>query len=64
VGWQLRDNVEWSLNIESKSFVELTLSWFSFPFIRIDNIPLLIKLSVLVPDDDVSVFCINTTLDV
>jgi hypothetical protein len=60
----LGNDVEWSLNIESESFIELSLSWFSLPFINIDNVPLLVKFTVLVPGDDVSVFSINTTLDV
>jgi hypothetical protein len=43
--WQLSDNVEVSFNIETKVCVELSFYWFSFPFISIDNIPLLVKCS-------------------
>jgi len=37
-----RDNVEWSFNVKSEIFVEFSLSWFTLPFISIDNIPLLV----------------------
>ena len=62
--WQLGDNVEISLNIKTESFIELSLSWFSLPFINIDNIPLLVNLTIFSIDLDVSVFSINTSLDI
>jgi len=62
--WELGDNVEISLNIETESLIELTLSWFSLPFINIDDVPLLVDSSVLVIDHDVSVLSINCTLDI
>jgi hypothetical protein len=60
----VRNNVEISFNIKAILFVEFTLNWISLPFISIDNIELLIDLSVFVPDNDVSVFSINTTLNI
>jgi uncharacterized membrane protein len=47
--------VEWSLNIESEVFVELSLLWFTLVFIDIDNIPKLVSLSVASADDNVLV---------
>jgi hypothetical protein len=44
--WQLRDNVEVSLNIESELFVKLSLTWLTLPLVDVNNIPLLIDLSV------------------
>ena len=53
--WELGDNVEVSLDIESESVTELSLSWLTLPFISIDNVPLLVDLSVFVMNNDVSV---------
>lgn len=47
--------MEWSLNIESEVFVELSLLWFTLVFIDIDNIPKLVSLSVASADDNVLV---------
>jgi hypothetical protein len=54
--WQLRNNVEVSLNVKTEVFIELTLSWFSLPFINVDDVPLLVDFTVLSMDDNVSVF--------
>ena len=62
--WQLGDNVEISLNIKTESLIELSLSWFSLPFINVNNIPLLVNLTIFGIDLDVSVFSINTSLDI
>jgi len=43
VGWELRDNVEWSFNVKTKLFVEFSFHWISLPFIKIDDIPLLVE---------------------
>jgi hypothetical protein len=53
--WEFGDNVEVSLDIESESVTELSLSWLTLPFISIDNVPLLVDLSMFVMNDDVSV---------
>jgi hypothetical protein len=57
-------NIEWSFNIETELFVEFSLSWFSLPFINIDDIPLLIDSSMSVVNNDVSIFSIYISLDV
>jgi hypothetical protein len=57
-------DVECSFNIETESLIELTLLWFTLPLVSIDNIELLVDLTVSVPGNDVSVFSINTTLDI
>jgi len=62
--WQLRDDVEWSFDIESESLVDFSLDWFSLPFINIHDVPLLVDTLMSVPDNDVSVFSINTTVDI
>jgi len=36
-----RLDVEWSLDVKSIFFIEFSLSWFTRPFISIDNFPLL-----------------------
>jgi hypothetical protein len=60
--WKCRNNVEISLNIETESLIKLTLSRLSFPFIYINNIPLLMDLVILLIDSNVSVFLIDSTL--
>jgi hypothetical protein len=57
----LRDNVEWSFNIETEVFVEFSFLWIFWILISIDDVPLLVDLSMLVVDNDVSVFSINST---
>jgi hypothetical protein len=54
--WQLRNNVEVSLNVKTEVLIELTLGWFSLPFINVDDVPLLVDFTVLSMDDNVSVF--------
>jgi hypothetical protein len=56
--------VEISLNIQTEFFVELSLLWFIFHVISIDNIPLLVQSSVFVPDNDVSVLLIFVSMDI
>jgi hypothetical protein len=59
------DNMEWSLNVESKFFVKFTLGWLSLPLVNVDNVPLLMDLSVLgFIALDVSAFCIGSTLNI
>jgi hypothetical protein len=55
--------MEVSLNVKTELLVELSLSWFSLPFISVDNIPWLVESVVLVLDFNVSVFSINIALD-
>jgi hypothetical protein len=54
--WELGYNVEVSLNIKTEVLIEFSLSWFTLPFISIDDVPLLVDLTVLSMDDNVSVF--------
>ena len=61
VFFQLRNNVEWSLNKETEVFVKFSLLWFLWIFINIDDVPLLVDLSMFVVDNDVSVLSINST---
>jgi hypothetical protein len=62
--WQLRNNVEISFNVKTELLVKFTLSWFSFPFISIDNVPLLVNSAVFSIDLNVSIFSINCTLNI
>jgi hypothetical protein len=63
VSFHFRNDVEWSLDIEAEFFIELSFSWFSLPFISVDNVPLLPETVLLFIDANVSVFSINITLD-
>jgi hypothetical protein len=56
--------VEWSLNIKTEVLVELTLLWLLWVFVSIDNVPLLVDLSMFVVNNNVSVFSINITLNI
>jgi hypothetical protein len=57
-------NVEGSINIETIFFVKLTLGWFSLPLISIDNIELLVDLSMSGVGNDVSVLSVLSTLNI
>jgi len=63
VVWKFGDDVEVSLNKESESFVELSLGWFSLPFISVDNVPLLVDLLLIVVNNNVSVLRIRSALN-
>jgi hypothetical protein len=62
--WQLRDNVEWSFNIESEIFIEFSLLGESFPLVTVDNIPLLVATIMLVPYNNLSVLSILSSVDI
>jgi hypothetical protein len=51
--------VEVFLNNESEFLIEFSLSWFSLPFINIDDVPLLVKSVVSTVYSNVSVLLIN-----
>jgi hypothetical protein len=57
-------NVEWSFNNEAPFRTHLTLLWFWFGFININNIPLLVESVVSVPSNDSPILCIKSTLDI
>jgi len=59
------DDMEWSFDVKSILFVELSLGWFTLPCVNIDNIPLLMDLSVLgFIALNVSSFVISRTLNI
>jgi len=62
--WQLRNDIEWSFNIEAELLVIFSLLWFFWIYISIDHIPLLVNLTMLVPDLDVSVLSINASVNI
>jgi hypothetical protein len=63
VFFHLRDNMEVFFNNESIFFIELSFSWFSLPFINVDDVPLLVKPVVSRVNTNVSVFSINVSLN-
>ena len=60
----IRNDVEVSFNIKTELFIELTLYWFLWILINIDDIPLLVDMVVLIPDNDVSVLFIFVSVNV
>jgi hypothetical protein len=63
VAWKLRNNVEVCIDPKTEIFVQFSLFWLSLPLISVDDVPLLIDLSVLWSGFNVSVFSINISLD-
>jgi hypothetical protein len=59
--FQLGYDMEISFDIQTEIFVQFSLSWFTLPLINIDDVPLLVDLSMFVPNNDVSVFLIDST---
>jgi hypothetical protein len=55
------NNMEVHVNNESIVSVPLSLSWFSLPVFGVDELPLLVSLSIELVHEDVSVFGINCT---
>jgi len=64
LAWQGSYDVEVSLNVKTELLVQLSLSWFVWVFISIDNLPSLVNLSVSLVNNDVSVLSINTALNI
>jgi hypothetical protein len=64
VALHLRYNVEVSFNIETEVFIVFSLDWFSWVFIGVDDVPLLVETVVSVPSNDVSVLVIFTSCDI
>jgi hypothetical protein len=62
VVWKLRYNVEVSLYIKTESFIELSFSWLTLPFINVDNVPLLMDFIGLFVDCNISILLINLSL--
>jgi hypothetical protein len=61
---QCRDDMEWSFDVESVFFIEFSFSWLSFPFISIDDIPLLVDFTMLVPRNDITAFLITCSFNI
>jgi hypothetical protein len=61
---EFRDNIEISFYEKSEPIVELSLSWFSLILVSIDDIPLLVDLAVFVPNNEVSVFLVNSSRNI
>jgi hypothetical protein len=51
VEWKLRDNVEWSVDVETKFFIE-SLSFSLRTFIKIQDIPFLVDTLAIVIDSN------------
>jgi len=59
VFFHLRNNMEVFLNNESEFFIHLSLLWFWFPLIDIDDVPLLVKTIVSSLNTNVSVLLVD-----
>jgi hypothetical protein len=62
-GWELRNNIEVSLNIESESWVELSFSWFRLIVLDIYKFPFLVDLTVLLFHNNVLVLIIKSSVN-
>jgi hypothetical protein len=62
--WQFGDYIEVSFNIESEISVEFTFDWLIWVLISIDNLPLLVDLSMFVEDLDILVLIIESTSNI
>jgi Zn-dependent M16 (insulinase) family peptidase len=60
----LGNNIEISFNIKTEVRVKLTLSWLIWILINIDDLPSLVGLAIISVDNDVSVFSINSPLNI
>jgi len=49
------------LDNETELFIHFTLAWFTFPFVNIDDVPLLMKTVVSFLNTDVSVLLVNVS---
>jgi len=54
-------NMEIFLDNETELFIHFTLAWFTFPFVNIDDVPLLMKTVVSFLNTDVSVLLVNVS---
>jgi hypothetical protein len=57
--FHLRYNVEIFFNNKTVFFIELSLYWFTLPFINVDNVPLLVKTIVSSLNTNVSVLLVD-----
>lgn len=63
VEWEFRDDIEWSVYMEAKSFVE-TLGLDSISFVKVDNLPFLCLGSVVAIYLDWVTFLVFTSSDI
>jgi hypothetical protein len=63
IHWESRNHVEWSIDVETKVFVE-TLGWISFHFINIGHSPLLILTIVVLVNTNFASFLIFASCDI
>lgn len=56
--------MEWSFHIESEVLIELSLLWISLPGVNINDVPLLVELSVTLVCIDVLVLRIFVLINV
>jgi hypothetical protein len=61
--WELRNNMEVSLNVKSELLVELSLGWFFLILVNIDDFPSLVDFAILILNNDVSIFNVNSSGD-
>jgi hypothetical protein len=61
VEWKLRDNVEWSIDMESEVFID-SLCLRSIGFVQIENSPLLMSSLIITENSDfLSLFILSTS---
>ena len=56
--------MERSFDEEAKVGIQFSLLWFWSHFVDVSNIPLLVQSVVFLPNNDVSVLCVDSTVDV
>jgi hypothetical protein len=63
VEWELRDEVEWSVDVESEIFIN-TLSLDCVSLIKVDNLPLLVSSALISPYSNCLAFFILSSFDI
>jgi len=62
--WKLRDNVEWSIDLETPVLVQLTLLQFWWHFISVNDLEVLVHCSTLrLSDNNILVFSIESLVN-
>jgi len=61
--WKSGSDVEWSVDMESEFFTESFL-WSWFGFIKIDDLPSLVRSTMLLPSNDLPCFFILSTMNI
>jgi hypothetical protein len=55
VEWKLRNNIEWSINVETKLFIQ-TFSGSLFGFVKVKYLPFLVSFSGITPNTNLGSF--------